>query len=190
MVTSSRLIARAGSNAPGNEEARLLIRAATRFLELSTGWVFGEPREVTVYLNGKGTSTLFLPGPPYLEDGGPVITEQLGAQAAAAVTDFSVRGNRLVRTWPMLWMRGYEYAVTYKAGYLVGTGPLAEQEAVMQYALELWRQSGPLVMAIASGVTGETLHDYSWEADSAGLVLDRVPRAMEDVINLRRRMAV
>jgi hypothetical protein len=189
VVASSRLIARAGSGL-GNDEARLLIRAATRYLELATGWVFGEPRTVTSYLRGKGGGRLWLPGEPYLADGGPAVTEQLGSESPRGITDFVVRGASLVRTWPALWARGYEYAVTYKAGYLIGTGPILEQEAVLQYALELWRQSSPLVVAVASGVTGETLEDYSWTADSAGLVLERVPQAMLDVINLRRRYAL
>lgn len=187
MIPAERLIGRAGDGAPSPEEARLVIRAATQYLEHATGFVYGEPRDRVFYLTGRGTASLWLPGAPFEA---PTVTEQLGAPTPVPITDFVVRGSKLVRTWPACWLRGREYAVTCRMGYLVGTGPELEQEAVLAYALELWRQSSAVVAAVASGLTGEELEDYRWEADGSGLVLNNVPQVMLDTINLRRRVAV
>lgn len=184
---------RAGDSGPSDAHvARMLIVAATKFLEAKTGFWYGPPRRVTRYYTGKGSSTLWLPGPIFdTEDDAPAVTEATAPGVAPdSITDFVVRDTKLVRVWPAFWYRGYEYAVTFKTGYLTDTGPAAEREGVFQYALALWQQSSPLALAVASGLTGEELDDYSYEADGEGMVLDRVPQAMLDIINVRRRMPV
>ena len=99
-----------------------MIDGATAYLERRTGWRLSEVGEVTEWLCGDGTRTLWLRQPV------EAVTVDLDGTEVDPDT-YAVRGSRLVRSGEV-WRQGAEYAVTYDAGFAAGDGPPDLQQAV------------------------------------------------------------
>lgn len=84
----------------------------------------------SMYAQGFGTSTLWLPEP--ISTGTPTVQERAyTGGSATAVTDFVVRNGHLVRTNGALWRSGYEYEVIGTRGYAAGEEPAEIRKYVM-----------------------------------------------------------
>lgn len=113
-----------------------LERAAVAAAELWTGHSYQPSAERTEYYRGTGTDTLFLKHTPVTA---VATVEQFAAVGGTAtlITEVDAdgwvlrQGEKMVRKSGYPWWQGYEYRVTYTAGYASGTEPALVRQAVL-----------------------------------------------------------
>ena len=189
MISPEVLIARSSDPAPSESEAQYLIDFATDYLERETGWHFGEPTGFVAVLSGEGGRNLWLRAHP-ADDSVSVTEATFTGSDPEEVEDWVVRANRLVRVAPALWYHGYEYEVTYTAGWEVDTGPASLREAVIQLGLAIWQDTH---REAGVGVVSERIGDYSYQlgggpGSDLASVASRVPLVREVINRWMRRV--
>lgn len=147
-----------------------IIARATAFVEGQTRRYFGVPIGVTEYLYGNGSRLLRLSEPIAVVDPAVVtVVDERGYPGgdATAITDFTVRTTSgtppqadtisvLVRTGGGVWIKDYEYAVTYGRGYALDAGPKDIEALILRLAKEEVEAMGEELMQ------SETVGSYSY----------------------------
>jgi hypothetical protein len=168
MISPETLLERCGPDpeegaAPTPEQAEALISAATAYLERRTGWALGETQGRVDYITGDGSSRLWLRGYPADPDYVSVTEATHPGGDEVDVEDYVIRGPALVRR---CWWPGYEYVVTYSAGWELDTGPADLREVVAQLAMWLWNEQQ--VTGQDGGVREERIGDYGYKLGASG----------------------
>jgi hypothetical protein len=127
--------------------------AALAFLSESTSRYFGPIREVTEWVHGFGTSSLWLDDTPE----GEAVVRHDGEE----LNGWTLRGERLVRDRGVWWPEK-EYEVTYSQGYTSETLPPDIRQAVIDLIATRWTQKG------REGLQSETIGGYSYTVAQGG----------------------
>lgn len=145
-----------------------LENQAVAFVESQTERTWGEPAQRTVFINGLGVRTLYLPGHIEAAAGpGSIVTVRQRSMASpgdwevADETMFERRGNTLIRIDVPRWSHLGEYEVTFTDGYTLGTAPKDIQALIIDLVSIAYSGLGE------EGVKSETLGDYSYTLDAA-----------------------
>lgn len=145
-----KLAIRAKTGSAEDDYLTALEAAAVAYLERETHRYFGAAANATEWHRGMGTSTLFLREAPSAIP--TTVTERVdpGDQDPTTVTasasdGYTLRGRRLIRK-DGVWVRGYEYEVTYARGYASGAEPADVRQAVTQLVALAYEQRLPLVV--------------------------------------------
>lgn len=162
---------------PGLEDedldvVRQMEEAAVAYVETQTRRYFGPRREVTEIVRGTGTSNLWLTHgaqdfsltDAYVDVMITVDGRQYAGYSYEASTDFDawVRDGEtaLVRHNGGVWTKGYEYRVTYIAGYEEGQEPADIRSVVINLVKASWEARDT-----EGGLKSETLGGYSYTLD-------------------------
>lgn len=158
---------------------RLVLRdlelAAVEFVQDMTGRHFGASKTFTEIIDGRGRESLLLKEEPATIT--TVRERQNPGETWTAITDFELRGSRLLRTKGAVWQDGYEYEVVYPFGYAAGSEPKLIRQLVV--GLVKWQFDR---RSVEHGVESERVgpHAVSY-ATGAGLenAIDEIPWARE-----------
>jgi uncharacterized phiE125 gp8 family phage protein len=147
--------------APEPEDDTYLVgleAAAVAHMERQTGRYYGAARDRTEYVTGTGNTVLHVDGP--IADPVAVTVQERPYPGAVAIEiddydegGFTVRDEKLIRVPGYRWIYGYEYEVTYRQGYAVGSEPGDVAQAVRQL-VALWYE----VRLPVGGDTAEVPH--------------------------------
>lgn len=153
---------------------RDLERRAVAIVEQETGRHFGPNETFVEILVGHGTQELYLNEIP-----AAITTLEERAQVGdswTAITDFELRGSRLIRTAGNAFTAGYEYRATYDFGYAAGEEPGAIRQLVMKLVKREWdvRSRPAGVQSEQVGPEKVTYADSSPDPDLEGLVRETV----------------
>lgn len=140
-----------------------LEAAAVAAVERWTGRSFAESGARTEYLTGAGIDRLWLAETP-AADPALTVTEaaypgaETTAITAADADGYVIRERTLVRRGG-IWHAGYEYAVTYTAGYAAGEEPADIRQAVMQLVGHWYENREPVVVGTVAAPIPLTVRD-------------------------------
>lgn len=149
-----------------------LEKRAVAFVERTTGRHFGATQTFTEILDGKGNDTLWLNEAP-----GSITTVEERARAGDAwsvITDFELRGARVIRTDGKVWTSSYEYRVTYDFGYAAGSEPGEIRQLVIDL-VKLKYDERCTNIALSS----EALADERYTRDAFTSKLESIPWVRE-----------
>lgn len=153
--------------------------AAVATVQSFTQIVYGPEGEVVEYVRGVGTADLYLALYP---SGAPseVIEHAVPGDAGTEITSdgWVLRDTRLVRK-SGVWTRGYEYQVTYAAGYGDGQEPADVRQAVMSIVGVLYRGRGK--DGLKTETVGGTASSYSY---------GKTDEAIKEIVSLLPRRGV
>lgn len=160
-----------GLEASYTDDDELLVdleNQAVAFVESQTERTWGEPAQRTVFINGLGVRTLYLPGHIQAAAGpGSIVTVRQRSMASpgdwevADETMFERRGDTLIRIDVPRWSHLGEYEVTFTDGYTLGQAPKDIQALIIDLVSIAYSGLGE------EGVKSETLGDYSYTLDAA-----------------------
>ena len=163
-----------------------LEERAVAFLEGATERHFGASKTFTLYFDGTGSGTLWLPEKPAAitsvherEAVGDAWDEIVGADADG----FELRGARLLRKGDEVWERGHEYRVMFDFGYTAGQEPDDIRGLVKDLVALAWRRRG--VEGFASGNIGDFTFSTAATRPWTPSDLDTIPLAREIIDNWR-----
>jgi hypothetical protein len=114
---------------------------AVEIVQSYTGQSYALTGEITEYIKGFGTDSLFL-SQNAAADPTEVLESAYAGDAGTEVTDWVRRGNRLIRASGGVWHLGYEYTVTYEHGYAEDAEPANVRLAVKRIVAALYQQRG------------------------------------------------
>ena len=153
-----------------------LEAAAVAYVERKTNRSFSTSGERTEILLGNGRRDLWVA--ESIDTGETVTITETSYPGATPVTitasegnGYEVRGTKLVRKGGFSWTRGYEYTVTYTAGYTAGEEPDDIRQAVTAL-VTLWYERRLPLTKTAEAEVPKHLDSIlrSWRRPPAGAV--------------------
>lgn len=149
MIQLSALLEAARARESDQEYLVTLEGQAVAYAQKRLGFYIGAEEEVTEYLEGTGTSRLWLPDNVATAPTSVIERTSPGAASSTTITEsasdgFVVRGRKLIRKARLAWHLGYEYEVAYTRGYAEGEEPEVVRSIVTDLVLHWFERRIPM----------------------------------------------
>lgn len=162
--------------------------AALAFIETQTQRYFGPVTVTTETVRGSGGRTLWLSEEALVTDPVTLAVSELtypGATpvvlTAAATDGYELRSRQIVRLGGHIWVKRYEYLVTYSRGYAENHGPKDIEHVLIELVRSRYNSGG------SEAFKSETFSGYSYTRFDSEDV-SALPKADQDTLDAWRRL--